>query len=98
MKELDIKDQELIDDIIKQMSYTYAHRVKYKNYIIAQDQNEIFNDIIVLKDGKEIFHSSNSKQFTTKELKKYLLNVIKFIGGEEQCHVEKEEKVEEEDK
>lgn len=83
MQELGITDDELLKDIEKQLNYTYSHRINYKNYIIAQDENTEFNDVIILKDGKEIFHSSNDKQYTDEELKEYLLNVIQFAGDKE---------------
>lgn len=80
MQELGITDDELLKDIEKQLNYTYAHRISYKNYVIAQDENREFNDVIVLKDGKEVFHSSNDKQYSDEELKKYLINIIAFLG------------------
>ena len=80
MQELGITDDELLKDIEKQLNYTYAHRISYKNYVIAQDENREFNDVIVLKDGKEVFHSSNDKQYSDEELKKYLIGIIKFLG------------------
>lgn len=76
LKEFGITKEELMKDIEKQMSYTYSHRVKYKNYIIAQDENTEFNDVIILKDNKEIFHCSCNKQFTDDELKEMLVNHI----------------------
>ena len=83
LEELGISMEEFLEDIQKQMNYTYSHRVNYKNYTIAQDENTEFNDVIILKDGKEIFHSSNGKQYTDEELKEYLLNVIQFAGDKE---------------
>lgn len=80
IKELGITDDDLLKDIEKQLSYTYSHRISYKNYVIAQDENTEFNDIIVLKDGKEVFHSSNDKQYSDEELKKYLISIIKLLG------------------
>lgn len=81
MQELRIINDELLKDIEKQLNYTYAHRISYKNYVIAQDENREFNDVIVLKDGKEVFHSSNDKKYSDEELKKYLIGIIKFLGG-----------------
>lgn len=78
-----MKLEDLLEDIEKQMKYTYSHRLDYGEYTIAQDENTEYNDIIVLKDGIEIFHSSNSKQYTDDELKNYLLNVIQFLGDKE---------------
>lgn len=81
MDKFGITKEELLEDIKKQMSYTYSHRVKYKNYIIAQDENKEFNDIIILKDNKEIFHCSCDRQFNDKELKSRLKDFI----GEYKC-------------
>ena len=76
LKEFGITKEEFVKDIEKQMSYTYSHRVNYKNYTIAQDKNTEFNDVIILKNGKEIFHCSCSKQFTDEELKEMLVEHI----------------------
>ena len=78
-----MKLEDLLEDIKKQMKYTYSHRLDYGKYTIAQDENPEFNDIIVLKDGIEIFHSSNSKQYSDDELKDYLLSIIQFSGDKE---------------
>lgn len=77
MKLLGITYEDLLKDIEKQKSYTYDHRVNYKNYTIAQDKNTEYNDVIILKDNKEIFHCSCSKQFSDKELKEMLLEHIR---------------------
>jgi hypothetical protein len=69
--------KDLIEDIKKQMTYTYDHRVSYENYVIAQDKNTEFNDVIILKDNKEILHTTCTKQFNDKELLKMLLDFIK---------------------
>lgn len=76
MEYFGITDKELLKDIKKQMSYTYSRRVSYKDYVIAQDENTEFNDIIILKNGKEVVHASCSRQFTDKELRDKLLNYI----------------------
>ena len=69
---------DLIEDIKKQLTYTYDHKVKYKNYMICQDKNTEFNDIIILKDNKEVLHYSCNKQYTDEEL----LNKLKEYIGE----------------
>lgn len=78
MEQLGITKEELLEDIKKQMSYTYDHRVKHDDYVIAQDKNTEFNDIIILKNGKEVFHASCDKQFSDEELKKYIIDYIQF--------------------
>ena len=50
---------------------------KYKNYIIAQERLSKYNDIIILRNNKEIFHATCDRQFTDEELKEKLIN---FIG------------------
>lgn len=76
MKEAGISLEELMKDIEEQKKYTYSHRIKYKNYVIAQEKKSPFNDIIILKNGKEVLHASCSRQFTDKELRDKLLNYI----------------------
>ena len=76
LEELGISMEEFLEDIQNQMNYTYLHRVNYKNYTIAQDENTEFNDVIILKDGKEIFHCSCDKQFSDEELKEMLIEHI----------------------
>lgn len=76
LEDLGISMEEFLEDIQKQMNYTYSHKVNYKNYTIAQDENTEFNDVIILKNGKEIFHGSCSKQFTDEELKEMLVDHI----------------------
>ena len=77
MKEFGISYEELLADIEEQSHYTYSHRVKYKNYIIAQEILSTYNDIIILRNNKEIFHATCDRQFTDEELKEKLIN---FIG------------------
>lgn len=80
MKKFGITDKELLEDIKKQMSYTYDHMVSYKGYTIAQDKNTEFNDVIILKGSKELLHASCNKQFSDEELKKWLVD---FVEGRE---------------
>lgn len=76
MDQLGFTYEDLLKDIEKQMAYTYDHRVEYENYVIAQDKNTEFNDVIILKDNQEIFHASLNKQLNDKELKDLLLDYI----------------------
>lgn len=76
MEELGITEEELLKNIEEQKKYTYSHRIKYKNYVIAQEKKSPFNDIIILKNGKEVVHASCSRQFTDKELRDKLLEYI----------------------